>query len=132
MGLGYASLVFVRAESVGRSRAARAITVAIATSFTLASGYTMILASFSLRLIIAAFTLAVAIGALFNFIFSRQRASGTDVSAEVFPQASAYDYDSNDLAQPADANLTILQKDLPSPLAQRIHRIRERARRFGE
>jgi hypothetical protein len=127
LGVGFASLALVRADSTVRSKAARALTVAIATSFTLGSGYLMILASFSLRLVIAVFALAVAIGALLHFIFAQPRLRQALDTPEVFPEAAGHE---NGLAQPAEP--VVPEADFPSPLAQRIHNLRQRARRFGE
>lgn len=126
--VGSVSLLVVQVGSEGRSRVVRALIVAVATSFTLASGYLMILASFSFRLTIAAFVLAVAIGGLFNYILMRQRARSAVVSdAEVFADANGSE---NGLARPSQP--VIITDDLPSPLAQRIHSLRQRVRRFDE
>ena len=128
--VGSFTLIFVRSSTAERSRAARAIAVAIATSFTLAAGYLMILSSFSIRLMIAAFVLAVAIGALFNFILTRQRARQSVATLDE-PQELRVDVPyTNNMAESVPPE--IINSDLPSPLAQRIQKLRQRARRFGE
>ena len=128
--VGVVALTPAQVGSSGRSKVGRALTVAIATSFTLAAGYLMILTSFSFRLMIAAFVLAVAIGALFNFILMRQRARQTLVEeTEPAPFPDAYEVKDN-LAQPVEPSIPTY--DLPSPLAQRVQNLRQRARRFGD
>jgi hypothetical protein len=124
LAIGAVSMAFVRVDSQGRARTIRALIIAVATSFTLASAYLMIIASFSFRLVIAAFVLAVAIGGLFNIILTRQGSRLTSVVS------SDPLLEPNGLAQSAEPDVII--SDLPSPLAQRIHNLRQRARRSGE
>ena len=123
LGLGVVSMAFGRVDGQGRSRSIRALIIAVLTSLTVASGYLMIIASFPFRLVIAAFILAVAIGALFNVILSRQN---TRFSTVVRSDPLLED----NVAQSAEPEVII--QDLPSPLAQRIHNLRQRTRRTGE
>ncbi|MBZ0303825.1 MAG: hypothetical protein K8J31_29055 [Anaerolineae bacterium] len=124
LGVGFAVLALVHNDGQARSKVTRSLTIAIATSFTLASGYTMILASYSLRLLVAAFALAVAIGALLNFILVQQRVRRALVVTNIEPEGEEV------LAQSAEPRLSA--DDLPSPLAQRIHNLRTRASRYGQ
>jgi len=126
--VGFVILAFMQATSADEPGVTRAFIVAISTSFTLASGYLMIMAAFSFRLMIAAFVLAVAIGGLFNFIRLRQRARRMVIDDEdIFPGKNGNE---NALVRPSEP--VILTNDLPSPLAQRIQNLRQRARNFGE
>ncbi|MBI5669218.1 MAG: hypothetical protein HZC41_14540 [Chloroflexi bacterium] len=69
--LGFGALALTRLGAASDSRVGRALTVAVLMSFTLASGYLILLTTAAQRASIAIFALAFAIGALVNFIFSR-------------------------------------------------------------
>lgn len=68
---GFGALALTRLGTASDSRVGRALTVAVLVSFTLASGYLILLTTSAQRASIAVFALAFAIGALINFIFSR-------------------------------------------------------------
>ncbi|MAS33048.1 MAG: hypothetical protein CL610_03510 [Anaerolineaceae bacterium] len=123
-GVGFMTLALSRDDRAGSSRVGRALTIAISTSLTIGAAYLMMLASYSVRLMIAAFALAVAIGALLNFIVGQR--SGRVMRADVVMNL---DEPPDGMAQSAEPVLA--EDDLPSPLAQRIHDLRQRARRFG-
>lgn len=68
---GFGALALTRLGAASDSRVGRALTVAVLTSFTLASGYLILLTTSAQRASLAIFALAFAIGALTNFIFTR-------------------------------------------------------------
>jgi Ca2+/Na+ antiporter len=111
--VGFAGLGLVGSENHQESRIKRAIALAVTTSFTLSAGYLMLISGRMTRLVLASFSLALAICVMFNYILSR--------------------YGSTATAADADLEAEILEErapgyDLPSPLAQRVHNLHHRIR----
>ena len=126
-GIGFGGLALVGSERYQASRVRRGLAVAIATSFTLTAGYLMMISGYSTRLTIVVFMLALAIGALINFILSRNQQRQQATSADLVDHPAAID-----IEHPADPPVDPIVTDLPSPLAQRVHNIRTRIRRRGD
>ena len=127
LGIGFAALSVIRSNSANESRIKRALAVAIITSFTLSAGYLMLISVHSTRLIIAVFSLALAIGGLFNYIFSFSRRSRAMISTP------ADDFTDTEITIQSEPGLEVRDVpannlDLPSPLAQRIHNLQQRVR----
>lgn len=130
VGLGFLVMTLARSGYETQSRVRRSLTIALATSFTLVSGYLLIITTRPFRLVIAVLVLGLAIGALFSFVLGQQRPRAP---AEVVVQTTSTTTIPGDefdaLAQPADP--VISTQDLPSPLGQRIHNLRQKVRRQG-
>jgi hypothetical protein len=119
VGIGFGIMMLARDENGTQSRVRRSLTIALATSFTLISGY---------LLVIAVLVLGLAIGALLSFVLGQQRRSTPgEVVVQTTTTVPADEFD--ELAQPVDT--VISAQDLPSPLGQRIHNLRQRVRRQG-
>lgn len=72
VGIGFGTLSLISlARNTTRSKV-KALVIALLLSLTLSSGYLMLLTTQSVRLMIAIFILAVAIGALFQWIIARR------------------------------------------------------------
>ena len=126
-GIGFGGLALVSSERYKASRVRRGLAVATATSFTLTAGYFMTISGYATRLTIVVFLLALAIGALINYIFSRNQQRQQATSADLVDNPVAVD-----IEHPADPPVEPIITDLPSPLAQRVHNIRTRIRRRGD
>jgi hypothetical protein len=123
LGLGFALLGIVRGGGQSVSRLKRSLAVAFTNGFTLSAGYLMLISDRSTRLVVAVFVLALAIGAMFNYVLSRQSRRQAS-SADIILNEAAEDYLPGDEAAEA--------MDLPSPLAQRIHNLHQRVRYRGQ
>jgi hypothetical protein len=122
LGVGMGFLVMSLAREEMQSRVRRSLTIALATSFTLASGYLLIITARPFRLVIAVLVLGLAIGALLSFVLAQQRLRSGVAQTTVVPGEEVIE-----LAQPVEPVLSA--QDLPSPLGQRIHNLRQRVRR---
>jgi hypothetical protein len=129
VGMGFLVMSLARDSYETQSRVRRSLTIAVATSFTLASGYLLLITARPFRLVIAVLVLGLAIGALLSFVLGQQRVrSGVVVrqtTTTTVPAEEVVEFDQ--LAQPAEPILSA--DDLPSPLGQRIHNLRQRVRR---
>jgi multisubunit Na+/H+ antiporter MnhC subunit len=126
LGGGFVGLGVTSSDRYRESRVQRALAVAVTTGFTLASGYFMLLSDYTVRLVIVVFTLSLAIGALLSYIFSGRRSRQVATPADIVAEPVFQDEMTVQSADP-DA---FTDHDLPSPLAQRIHNIRSRVRRY--
>lgn len=127
VAIGFGIMMLARDEQGTQSRVRRSLTIALATSFTLISGYLLVITARPFRLVIAVLVLGLAIGALLSFVLGQQRPRSGQVVVQTTTTMPADEFD--DLAQPAEP--VISAQDLPSPLGQRIHNLRERVRRQG-
>jgi hypothetical protein len=128
VGIGFGIMMLARDENGTQSRVRRSLTIALATSFTLISGYLLVITARPFRLVIAVLVLGLAIGALLSFVLGQQRRSTPgEVVVQTTTTVPADEFD--ELAQPVDT--VISAQDLPSPLGQRIHNLRQRVRRQG-
>lgn len=129
VGMGFLVMSLARDSYETQSRVRRSLTIAVATSFTLASGYLLLITARPFRLVIAVLVLGLAIGALLSFVLGQQRVrTGVVVqqtTTTTVPAEEVIEFDQ--LAQPVEPILSA--DDLPSPLGQRIHNLRQRVRR---
>jgi hypothetical protein len=120
--IGFVVMMLARDEYETQSRVRRSLTIALATSFTLTSGYLLVITARPFRLVIAVLVLGMAIGALLNFVLGQRTRGEVVVQTTVVPLEEV-----DELAQPVEPVLPT--QDLPSPLGQRIHNLRQRVRR---
>ena len=129
VGMGFLVMTLARSGYENQSRVRRSLTIALATSFTLVSGYLLIITTRPFRLVIAVLVLGLAIGALFSFVLGQQRPQPGQVVVQTTTTTTVPADEFDDLAQPVEP--VISAQDLPSPLGQRIHNLRQRVRRQG-
>jgi hypothetical protein len=129
VGMGFLIMSLARSGYETQSRVRRSLTIALATSFTLTSGYLLIITARPFRLIIAVLVLGLAIGALLSFVLGQQRPRTGEVVVQTTTTTTVPADEFDALAQPADPVLST--QDLPSPLGQRIHNLRQKVRRQG-
>ena len=115
--LGFAATSLLRANSYTESRIKRGLAVAITTSYSLSAGYFMLITDHSTRLVVAIFVLALAVGAMVNYILSRRSARQLAMNDEPVLEGEIVE------TVPEAEN----ELDLPSPLAQRIYNLHQRA-----
>jgi hypothetical protein len=124
LGLGFGLLGIVRGGSQSASRLKRSLAVAFTNGFALSAAYFMLISDRSTRLAVAVFVLALAVGAMFNYVLSRQLSRRQASSADIIMNEEIDGY-------PPDKE-AVEAMDLPSPLAQRIHNIQQRVRYRGQ